>query len=108
MTSRSADFDSKTPSDARDATVYAPAAMHYRSNPFVLCRQIYLTSINAVSAAAVSVLVSSRLVSGVRILWAVWLAYVYVSSEFESRSQGVHLFDIEIEIEFHLRRRPLH
>ena len=64
MTSRSADFDNKTPSDARDANVYEPAAMYYRSDPFVLCRQIYLTSVNAVSAAAVSVAFSSRLASG--------------------------------------------
>ena len=50
-------------------------------------------SINAISAAAVMQccsLVSSRVWmsgSGVRVLSDVWLAYVYVSSEFESRSQ---------------------
>ena len=64
MTSRLADFDNKTPSDARDANVYEPAAMYYRYDPFVLCRQIYLTSVNALIAAAVSVAVSSRLASG--------------------------------------------
>ena len=44
--------------------VYKPAAMHCRSDPFVLCRQICLTSVNAASAAVVSVTVSSRLVPG--------------------------------------------
>jgi hypothetical protein len=44
--------------------VYNPAAMHCRSDPFVLCRQICLTSVNAASAAVVSVTVSSRLVPG--------------------------------------------
>ena len=66
--------------------------MHCRSDPFVLCRQICLTSINAVSAAAVNV-AASRLVSRLGV-W-VWgsrsvgcLACLrYVSSEFESRSQ---------------------
>ena len=38
--------------------------MHCRSDPFVLCRQICLTSIYTVSAAAVNVAVSSRLASG--------------------------------------------
>ena len=44
--------------------VYKLAAMHCRSDPFVLCRQICLTSVNAASAAVVSVTVSSRLVPG--------------------------------------------
>ena len=45
--------------------VYEPATMHCRSDPFVLCRQICLTSVNAASAAAVvSVTVSSRLAPG--------------------------------------------
>ena len=64
MTSRSADFDNKTPSDARDVNVYEPSTMYYRSDPFVLCRKIYLTSVNAVSAAAISVAFSSCLASG--------------------------------------------
>ena len=66
--------------------------MHCRSDPFVLCRQICLTSANAVSAAVVSVSqsVSSRVwVSGCGffVLLVVWLAHVYVHREFESRSR---------------------
>ena len=40
--------------------VYNPAAMHCRSDPFVLCRQICLTSVNAASAAVVSVTVEEK------------------------------------------------
>jgi hypothetical protein len=64
--------------------------MHCRSDPFVLCRQICLTSVNAASAAVVSVTVSSRawlFGAGVLVLLAVWLAHVYVRREFESRSR---------------------
>ena len=66
MTSRPADFDNRASSDASETKGLGiqAAAMRCRSNLFVLCRQIFLTSINAVSAAAVSVAVSSRLASG--------------------------------------------
>ena len=63
--------------------------MHCRSDPFVLCRKICLTSANAVSAAVVSVSqsVSSRVWVWGFVLLVVWLAHVYVHREFESRSR---------------------
>ena len=64
MTSRSADFDNRPSSDASETKGKEAAAMHCRSNLFVLCRQILWTSVNAVSAAAVSVAVSSHLAPG--------------------------------------------
>ena len=63
---------------------------HCRSGHFVLCRQIYMASANVTSAAQWATLFRCRVWvsgSGVRVLSAVWLVYVYVSSEFESRSQ---------------------
>ena len=89
MTSRSADFDIRASSDVSE-TKYMHRLPPCRSGLFVLCRQICLTSVNATSAAVVSVTVSSRAWlsgAGVLVLLAVWLAHVYVRREFESRSR---------------------
>ena len=82
--------DDRTLTEARGKKRIARDS-HCQSDHFVLCRPADLHGLSQRNQrSAVGNLFRCRVWvsgSGVRVLSAVWLAYVYVSSEFESRSQ---------------------